>query len=458
MTLQTGLTDRASRFTELKWKISFNWKKDDYVKILARLQNGNARLRALVQQNSALEPSRQTKAQEKAARLIRRLSAGIFSALQGAMTCSCIGSHDIGLGIPRRGPSMVPNDKEEDIARELAFEVVLGTYKEKSQTWDKLRVKLTEEELTPRVPISLPSWSRSPRERARWASSLFIRSEKVDINSSASKSPINSSADCVSNAASTRPPITNLCQLLRKGKSVSPECYGSINGLSNTFDLFHQDCPGSCCTSVTLREILEASRDSTAGFGYLERLRLAIRLSLGFIHLYGTPWLSKVVTLDDIVFLHGKDNAGHGTYYLDPPFLAKQVPEASQKEVAAPLLSAHSFPVSQQQTSPAVTQRPLDCTLLSLGLLLVQIIIGEYSEQLRIEEGMTMDKMVDKQMQAMEMAGLVLQNGGKDYLGAVQWCLENFLSVANLDNTEFARQFYEAVISKLEADMDYQTK
>lgn len=448
--------DRASILTELKRKTSFTLRKDEYTKILARLHNGNAALSALVQQNSDLEPSRRTRAQAKAARLIRRLSAGIFSALQGAMTCSCIGSHDIGLAIPRRGPSMVPDDKEEDAARSLDFEIVLGTYGKKSQTWDKLRVKLAEKDLTPQVPTSPPAWSRSPRGRATWASSLFDRSEKVDLNSSASKSPFVSSTKFMSNAASPRPPITNLCQILRKGKGVSPECYGSINGTSNSFDLFHQDCPELCCSAVTLRQVLEAKGESTAWVGYSERLRLALTLSFGVLHLYSTPWLSKVVTLDDIVFLHGEDNAGRGTYYLDPPFLAKQVSEASQQTLAAPVTSAHPRLLSQQ-TTPAVTQRPLDSTLLSLGLLLIQIIIGDCSEQLRIEEGMTMDSMLDKQIIALQMAGQVQQSGGMNYAGAVQWCLENFLSVANLDNAEFARQFYEAVISRLETDMRFQS-
>lgn len=353
---------------------------------------------------------------------------------------------------------MVPDKKEEDAARALDFGVVLGTYEKKSQRWDRLRVKLAEKEFTSQVPISQPTWSRSNRERTRWPPSVFIRSAKVEFNFSSSKSSLAPSTNCVSNTISPRPPITNLCQILRKGKGGSPECYGSIDGISNSFDLFHEDCPESCCTTVTLREILEDKGESIAVFGYPERLRLALTLSFGVLHLYSTPWLSKVVTLDDVVFLQGENDAGNETYYLDTPFLAKQVSGDSQEQThAAPLIPAPVHSVSQQQKSLMKTQRPTDSTLLSLGLLLIQIITGNYSEQLRIEEGMTMDSMLDKQIIALKMAGLVLQNGGMNYAGAVQWCLENFLSVGNLDNTELARQFYEAVISRLETDMKIQS-
>lgn len=372
------------------------------------------------------------------------------------MTCSCIGSHDIGLAIPLGGPVMVPDDREEDAARALNFDVVLGSHGENSQRWDRLRVKLAEKALISQEPISPPNRSRSPRERARWAATLFNREEKVDL-SSISKSTFNPSTKLVTNIISIRPPITNLCQILRKGKGVSPECYGSINGISDSFDLFHQNCPASCCTTITLREILEARKANSADFGYSDRLRLALALSFGVLHLYSTPWLSKAITLDDIIFLHEEDNAGRDIYYLDTPFLAKQLSEAAQETLEAPLTSPRPHLVSQRQTNMTITHRPIDSTLLSLGLLLIQIIIGKYSEQLRIEEGMTVDGMLDKQIIALKMAGLVLQNGGMNYAGAVQWCLENFLSVANLNNAEIVRQFYEAVISRLETDMKIQS-
>lgn len=72
-----------------------------------------------------------------------------------------------------------------------------------------------------------------------------------------------------------------------------------------------------------------------------------------------------------------------------------------------------------------------------------------------MEKGMTIDDILEKPTIASEMYGLVLQNCGINYAGAFQWCSEDFLSVANLGNEDFARQFDDAVISKLETDMKF---
>lgn len=144
---------------------------------------------------------------------------------------------------------------------------------------------------------------------------------------------------------------------------------------------------------------------------------------------------------------------GRDTPYLDRPFLAKQVPEASQQAWTKP---SQARPVLQPTTIPPKTHRPIDSMLLSLGLLLIQIIVGQYFEQLCVEDGMTINAILEKQTIASDMARLVLQNGGINYEAAVKWCLENFLSSANLDNAELAQQFYDAVTCRLETDMKLQ--
>lgn len=98
----------------------------------------------------------------------------------------------------------------------------------------------------------------------------------------------------------------------------------------------------------------------------------------------------------------------------------------------------------------------MDCMILSLGLLLIQVIVGRVLEQLHIEDVMSMNCMFEKQSLASEMVDMVIQNGGENYKGAVQWCLSNLSSVRNLGDQELAGQFHDAVISKLETDMKFQ--
>ncbi|KAJ0104411.1 uncharacterized protein J7T55_010875 [Diaporthe amygdali] len=270
------LTDRASILIELRCKTSFTLRKDQYVSILARLHDGNAVLSELARQNSDLESTRRSRSQTKAARLIRRLSASIFSALQGSMRCS-----------------------------------LLGTQGKSSQRWDNMRVRLAEKEVSPQVLTIPPAQPQPPKRKLRWASSLSVRPTKIDPSSSSSKAPLNSSTTPVTHAALPRAHITDLCQILRKGKCLSSQCYGFINGKSNQFDLYHQDGPLSCCSTITLRQILEGKDKNINNLGYPERLKLALTLSFSVLHLYNTPWLSKIVTLDDIVFFRGEDTLGY---------------------------------------------------------------------------------------------------------------------------------------------------
>lgn len=260
------LADRASIVTELKRKTSFGLRKNEYASILTRLHDGNAVLITLAKQNSDLEPTRRSRSQTKAVRLIRRLSAGIFSGIQESMTCNCMCSHDLGLVMAPRNPVLTSETEEEETAK-LQFEVVLGTYEDISQRWDGMRVIVADKKISPQVPTSPPRAPKSTTKRLRWASQLSIRPPKVESPSPPSQAPHAIPANCSSNTASPRPPITNLCQVLLKGKDASSECYGMINGRSDVFELYHHEMLPSFCSAITLRDILSGNGGAIDNFG-----------------------------------------------------------------------------------------------------------------------------------------------------------------------------------------------
>lgn len=187
-------------------------------------------LSALARQNSDLEPTRRSRSQTKEVALIRRLSTGIFSAIQVVMACGCVGLHDLGLVMAPRKPVMLPGDAEEEIAKSLYFDIVLGTKGEKSQKWDVSERQKRKSALKQTSP---PPGPKSPSGRLKWASSLPIRHKKVDFAPSPTLAPPRTSGDSFSRMASSRSPITNLCLVLRKGKGASSQCYGFIKSRSN---------------------------------------------------------------------------------------------------------------------------------------------------------------------------------------------------------------------------------
>lgn len=98
-------------------------------------------------------------------------------------------------------------------------------------------------------------------------------------------------------------------------------------------------------------------------------------------------------------------------------------------------------------------------TLLSLGFLLIQVIMGSPIEHLEITEGMDLDCLLEKQANASRLceSGRMLISGGRNYAAAAQWCLDNVFNRASLEDEKFCHEFCSEVISRLETDMGYQS-
>ncbi|KAL1848349.1 hypothetical protein Daus18300_013631 [Diaporthe australafricana] len=156
-----------------------------------------------------------------------------------------------------------------------------------------------------------------------------------------------------------------------------------------------------------------------SNFNYTERLKVALALSYSVLHLYKTPWLAKIMTPEDIVFLREEQDSQQPSYYLDRPFLSKSL--------------AMALPSTKDQ-APHTKGRPMDLTILSLGLLLIQIMVGRQVDDLGLSPEMRMDSTLEKKRKASEYTSSVMESGGINYADAVQWCLGSILSVACLDD------------------------
>lgn len=448
MTLtQTRLVDRRSLLDELKHSAYFTLKKKDYNEIMSRLKGGNAVLNTLAHQNSNLEPDRRSRSEAKLARLIRKLSRGIYAALQSVIICDCTDSHNLGLEIAPRKDVMLPGDEEDEAAKSLDFCVAVRSRARNqlgSQRWEKVRVQLAADETTlPTPPTKLSTdlpRSRSPR--LRWPSLPTIRSSQTRA------SVLNTPTQSTSHLSASMQ-ITNLCGTLHKGKGKATvqDSYGYIFNKASKFNLFHQDsqgCDPENLSAITLRTILDDHSSGRSQFTYGERLRVALALSYSVLHLYSTPWLAKVVTPDDIIFLREQQAPDTYIYHLDRPFLVKTPPKSSAS-------------ASLSQPPQAMLGRPMDPIILSLGLLLIQVIVGRHIDNLDLDPDVRgIGSILDKQSAASQMTLSVLENGGMNYAGAVQWCLDSVLCGAGLDDEKVGQDFHKLVIAKLEADMRLQ--
>ncbi|KAH8787888.1 hypothetical protein F5883DRAFT_400437 [Diaporthe sp. PMI_573] len=376
---KTKLLDRRSILAELKRNTAFTLKKKDYDGILSRIKDGNSILLRLVQQNNNLEPSRRFRSHAEVARLIRRLSSGIFNAMQSALTCRCTPKHNIGLELVPR------NATHKKGARTVKFDLGKGSPRA-METMVQVSAGITGLTATP---------AYDPQ------------------------------------------PVTDLC-LFAAQKQPYTDCCGFITDVQDRFKIYEQ-LYGQESRVVTLRHVLEDRDQTLPPFGYPEKLRLALALSASVLDLYSTPWLASIVTLDDIVFLRG-DASQAPMYSPYRPFVAKAVLES---------------PGSRPQAfRTGAATRPMDLTLLSLGTLLIQIIVGRPIDAIdMVGDDMSIDSVLGRQAAASQLTGQVMQSGGMSYDAAVRWCLDSILGVASLEDDGFCQSFHEAVVSRLETDV-----
>ncbi|KAM7204679.1 hypothetical protein V8F20_003463 [Naviculisporaceae sp. PSN 640] len=457
----TKLGDRFAILRELKRGASFTLKKKDYDEIMNKMKTANSVLHDLVNQHRGLEISRKYRSQARLVRLVRNLARGIFNSLRSAcVSCHCSSPHDVCLELEPRDVVIVPDDKENEVGQKFRFHVVLATEDSEDKRtdnsslvrWESVDIKLSAGRQNPSgISSSTIEPSAEPQRRSRrvgWTKSLSFRAEREPWMARASFSSISTQtlvettqrASVSSLQSTSAPKATGLCQLIKSPKGPEMECYGYIwDGIDRRFELRPPEGISATDgrTVITLRKVLSGLNGNPGlpPFGYPEKLRLALTLAVSVVHLYKTPWLPRIITLDDVYFLVEKD--GKSKYH---PFVSKRLRE--------------DVPAVRQAT-PSSSPRPVNLTVLSLGALLIQVMLGKAVEALdmaREVESLDMDIVLSKYEAGSQLSGEVLTCGGINFADVVKWCLGAVLEVAGFDNDEFCQKFYGAVVTKLEED------
>lgn len=283
------------------------------------------------------------------------------------------------------------------------------------------------------------------------------------------------------NFASLEPTkLVNLCEItLAKGKkraSGPDHCHGCILAVKHgrKFALYpprEQDEddskyqpqslaePVEIRTTLTLRQILDSDlqgrvRVARPSFG--DRIRMAVAISSSVVHMDSTPWLSKPLTLDDIVFLVDQSSITSERFKLRP-FISKPVVDLTTSSET----KAHH---TKHDGNPTLTPSPPYPTTFYLGLLLCQLMLKENrtpptaseidlkAYQIPIPPGAALMPNSVHQTLSENAEGLLGENqqaGGVDYKDIVQWCLETYNSEKGLDDDDFRKSFQTEVVEKL---------
>ncbi len=250
--------------------------------------------------------------------------------------------------------------------------------------------------------------------------------------------------------------VLDLCEKLRQSqKQAAGTTYGtlidqhppsprrySINPTSNTDD-------ARSWSLVSLRDILN-HKTRFPPLSYRERLRLAVVISSNVLQLHGTPWFPATLTNRHIFFL-GKTNPPDLTIYQHPVVL-RHLPEDQAPPPAA------------NQTLATVAGR--DPTLLSLGYVLIEVILGRTLHSVHRpprtgdnnggdddDDGDGVDPMSTYVAAQGLMEEVRLKSA--NYWAAVSRCVDGELHErgCGLEDGELCQSVYARVVALLEEDL-----
>ncbi|KAK3395685.1 hypothetical protein B0T20DRAFT_359366 [Sordaria brevicollis] len=292
-------------------------------------------------------------------------------------------------------------------------------------------------------------------------------------------------------------PMSGLCQLIRL-KEKSPISkneqlfYGHLMDSQEPqrrFGLYapksrmskaqYNPQPNDFPSDFSLRQLLNQAHDALSqqerdepfiSLGFQDQLQLAFTVAVNILHLYGSPWLPKTITLDDILFRLGDGAASSSDFpsgFPYRPFIKKCIPLSTPCAVP----KADGF-------IPKPRER--ETTVFTFGLLLIQIMLGRVISDLDMNPALygqragppavghstkatagndivaklTLNDYMEKYKLGKGFEDNILAEAGPEYTAAVTRCLESFINLDGLRSENFCHEFYADVIFKLQMARD----
>ncbi|KAG7416289.1 hypothetical protein Forpe1208_v005590 [Fusarium oxysporum f. sp. rapae] len=412
---KTDWTDSSSIKKQFK-RATFILQKSNHEEALTRIRDGVSALQRLAVLNTDLESQRKSRSQGRLNKLVNGMLSGIYHALRSTMTCKCSGLHDVGLRLTPPSRTVIPEDDDEDIIKELQFRLAISyltaSQTEASKHWNEILLKSKEGPNASTVSFTAQSTSASRKTvgfavPSTTSSTNSQQSQTVIIESALSNLTLNTLRTISEPVCSKH--ISNLCEAMQTmGKRKQGEKCGHIQHCYMTqtqkYDVYTLECLGSCdeWSLVPLKQVLQ---DPALLYG--DKLRLAWMIACGVLQMQGTPWVADIPRSEDL-FIAEKG----GIHQFQHVFVLRHFPE---------------YPRVNASVSPT---NPF---MLYLGILLIELILGHSITTLDSPQTQTLEPGLPRHILDYEAAnkllGRVMMTGGSGYYNAVERCLRSDMQI-----------------------------
>ncbi|KAF5583095.1 uncharacterized protein FSUBG_13216 [Fusarium subglutinans] len=403
------------RVTRDSKKLLYRLNRKDYQESLKTISKGITSLEGLTQQSVGLEPRRRKQSRCKAFKVLRDLSASFYRALCSSILCN--DSHDVSLELATRFFDLGHEWDDEKIIQDAQFRLAISFQVAKGPTskmfWDEVDIKAISVSMTgSSTPCVL-----TPKKKSSKRVSFGIDRALSRLNFTEPATEVRSNVKTAM-AIMTRP-ATDIAFMK------CPE-EGSVMPTIRPLDL---------CLALKM-----AHEERPACYGHLIDKECSHRHFQ--VYPLGTAINSDgllIVTLEDV--LEGKRG---NTLSYEHPFLQRSLPESSFNRLDE----------TADSKGYSLSSNP---TLFSLGMLLLEIILGSSLKQQRVPDEKRLDGDYDSLIQDLTIANRMLEQRvaliSPAYKAVIERCI-GCTDSKSLEEDDFRQTVYNGVVMELEAIWD----
>ena len=346
---------------------------------------------------------------------VRSYAKELYSVL--CLGTKCHGLHKAKLQLERRtappkgSQSLVSRDNADNPCFTISFLVNQnGPYPNSPSIWQETQIQVVAKETTPKpMPTPLPSHGRKTvgfRLPAPVPPTKSLVLPEIDLKSL---------QEC-----------KDLCSAISKSQIKNPclgFCLGPEGKLRGVYPV--EKRARSITGTIALKDILtSASRSAPTmlKMSRKERMNLAVILASSYLQLQATPWLKDTWSKEDIVFDSDMKTTTIRPCNLEQPYISHEFRAIGPQNNSVPQMA--NF-----KTSPL----PGNPSLLSLGILLLELYTGQtfeqYSTQASLENGPILNNYI-QQLRNLDLVSKWLVTEQEDlsagYQSAVLHCIRSF--------------------------------
>ncbi|RGP64696.1 hypothetical protein FSPOR_7786 [Fusarium sporotrichioides] len=443
-----------NRMTREFKKLLYRLHRDDYKDDIATISKGISNLHALAKQNIILEPSRRKQSRGKLFKILRDLSTSIYRALCSSILCTDV--HDVSLELSPRFIEIGYEREDEKVLKNAQFRLAISFEIVEASTtkrfWDEVNIKTASSATAIAPPSCLPQIQTKSVKRVSFGikqSLSFMSSTRSTHDAKSAMASLSRTATDVAfmktcdeeKQTLSKQPL-NLCTALRNARQARPVCYGHLIDRECADRHFQVYPLGTIVNSdgwsiVTLSDILEGKRGLEPLISLAEKVQLALAIASSVLQLSRTPWLPEALTRKNVHFFRRDE-----TLSYKHPFLLQSFPA---RPIQLPNTTTTSGCISLNNP-----------TLFALGILLLEIILGQSFERLRSPDekpiygdynGVLRNSIAAHKL--LERVALI----NTAYQAVVQRCID-CTETRGLDEDGFRQEVYNDVVLELEAILE----